>query len=78
MAPASPSAMERLRATIETSVVKLIARNTAIDPKIAIPPTANGSAAATRPPNTQTNTRKLSGIATASMTFKSFSLCRII
>ena len=55
--------MDRLSAKIETSVVKVMSRSTDIDPTIASPPTSIGSAAATRPPNTHTSTRKLSGIA---------------
>jgi len=43
-------------------------------PRIANPPTASGSAAAIRPPNTQTSTTKLSGIAIDSIVNRSFSL----
>ena len=71
MASASPIAVVRLRAKIDTSVVKEMTRSTASAPRIAMPPTATGSAAATRPPNTQTSTRKLSGIAIDSITSRS-------
>ena len=51
---------------------------TDIEPTIAIPPTTIGSAAATSPPNTHTRNRKLSGIAMASMTSRSRSVCALI
>ena len=41
-------------------------------------PTATGSAAATRPPNAQTSTRKLNGIASDSMTSRSRCDCSVI
>ena len=74
MASARPIAMVRFIAKIETSVTKVMARSTAMDPRIANPPTAIGSAAAIRPPNTQTSTTKHSGIAMDSMVNRSFSL----
>ena len=67
MASASPIAMVRLSAKIDTSVQKVMSRSTDIEPRIAIPPTTIGSAAASSPPKTQTSTRKLSGIAMDSM-----------
>ena len=78
MASASPIATLRLSANIDTSVTNVIARSTAIDPRIANPPTASGSAAASRPPNTQTSTRKLSGIAMDSISSRSFSVWPLI
>ena len=53
-------------------MTNVIARSTAIDPRIAKPPTASGSAAAINPPNTQTSTRKLSGIAMDSISQQVF------
>ena len=53
-------------------MTNVIARITAIEPMIANMPTANGSAAASSPPNTHTSTTKLSGTAMASITSKSF------
>ena len=41
-------------------------------------PTATGSAAASRPPNTQTSTRKLSGIAIDSISSRSRCDCSVI
>ncbi len=78
MASARPMAVIRLRAKIETSVANEMVRSTAMVPKIAIAPTATGSAAAIRPPNTQTSTRKLSGIATDSITSRSRCDCSVI
>ena len=75
MASARPIATLRFNAKIETSVKSVTPRSTAIEPRIANPPTANGSAAAIRPPNTQTSTRKLSGMAMDSIINRSFSLC---
>ncbi len=66
--------MDRLSAKIETSVPKLMSRSADIEPRMAIPPTTIGSAAATNPPKTQINTRKLSGIAMASLRSRSFSI----
>jgi hypothetical protein len=74
MASASPIAMVRFIAKIDTSVTNVTARSTAIDPRIANAPTASGSAAAISPPNTQTRTTKLSGMAMASIINRSFSL----
>ena len=71
MANASPSARVRFNANTDTSVANVIARITAIEPRIANMPTANGSAAASRPPKTQTSSPKLSGTAMASITSKS-------
>ena len=68
----------RLSANIDTSVTNVIACSTAIEPRIANAPTANGSAAASRPPNTHTSTRKLSGIAMDSISSRSFSLWPLI
>ena len=70
--------MVRFSAKIETSVTIVTARNTAIEPRIANPPTASGSAAASKPPNTHTSTTKLSGIAMASIVSRSFSLWVLI
>ncbi|CQD17806.1 hypothetical protein BN970_03857 [Mycolicibacterium conceptionense] len=78
MASASPIATVRLSAKIETSVTIVNPRNTASEPRIAKPPTASGNAAASSPPNTQTNTTKLSGIAMDSIIKRSFSLCPLI
>ena len=78
MASASPSAVERLSAKIDTSVTKVMSRSTDIEPTIAMPPTTIGSAAATSPPNTQTSTRKLSGIAIDSISSRSRSVCSLI
>ena len=64
----------RFSAKIDTSVTKVMACSTAIDPRIAKAPTATGSAAASSPPNTHTSTRKLSGIAMDSISSRSFSL----
>ena len=74
MASARPIATVRFIAKIDTSVTNVMARSTAIDPRIAKPPTASGSAAAITPPNTQTSTRKLSGMAMDSIVSRSFSL----
>ena len=63
--------MLRLSAKIDTSVPNAITCSTAIDPRIAIPPTAIGNAAASSPLNTQINTMKLSGTAIASTSSKS-------
>ena len=78
MASAKPMAVVRLSANIETSVANEIVRSTERAPKIAIPPMATGSAAAIRPPNTQTSTRKLSGIAIDSITSRSCCDCLVI
>ena len=78
MANASPIASNRFSAKIVTSVTQASARSTAIEPKIAIPPTANGIAAARNPPNTHTSTRKLTGIAMVSITFRSFRVWLVI
>ena len=78
MASASPIAIDRFRAKIDTSVTIVNARSTAIEPRIANAPTARGSAAASSPPNTQTSTTKLSGIAIASMRNRSRSLWALI
>ncbi len=78
MASAKPIAMDRLSAKMETSVTSVTARSTAIEPRIANPPTASGSAAASNPPNTQTSTTKLSGIAMDSIFSRSFSLWALI
>ena len=75
MASASPIATVRFSAKIDTSVTSVTARSTAIEPRIANPPTANGRAAASRPPNTHTSTTKLSGMAIDSIISRSFSLC---
>ena len=71
MASARPMAMIRFSAKIDTSVNEASARIIAIEPTIANPPTASGTAAASTPPNTQTRTRKLSGSAIASMVSRS-------
>ena len=63
--------MVRLGARFDTSVLKVMKRRTAIEPRIAISPTAIGSAAASRPPNTQTSTTKLSGTAIDSISSRS-------
>ena len=60
-----------LSAKIETSVNPVISRSTDIVPRIDITPTIMGRAAATRPPNTHTNTRKLNGTAIISMSSRS-------
>ena len=78
MASAKPIAMLRFSAKIETSVNRVITRSTAIEPRIANTPTASGRAAAINPPNTQTNTTKLSGIAMDSIVSRSFSLWPLI
>ena len=75
MARASPSAVDRLSAKIDTSVVKVSNRSMVIEPTIANPPTTIGSAAAVSPPNTHTRTRKLSGIAMDSISTRSRSVC---
>jgi len=54
------------------------ARSTAMEPRIANAPTASGSAAASKPPKTQTSTTKLSGTAMASIISRSFSLWALI
>ena len=64
----------RFSAKIDTLVISETVCSTAMEPRIAKPPTAIGSAAATRPPNTQTSTTKLSGIAIDSMSSRSFSV----
>lgn len=66
--------MDRFSAKIDTSVTSVNARNTAIDPRIAKPPTATGSAAASNPPKTQTSTTKLSGTAMDSISSRSRSV----
>ena len=63
--------MLRLSAKIDTSVPNAITCSTAIDPRIASPPTAIGTAAAGSPLNTQINTMKLSGMATTSTSSRS-------
>ncbi len=78
MASARPIATVRFSAKIETSVTMVNPRSTASDPRIANPPTASGSAAASSPPNTHTKTTKLSGIAMDSIINRSFSLCPLI
>jgi hypothetical protein len=78
MASAKPMATVRLSAKMDTGVTRVTARSTAIDPRIAKPPTTRGSAAASSPPNTQTSTTKLSGMAMDSIRNKSFSLWALI
>ncbi len=78
MASARPIAVARFSAKIDTSVAKVTSRSTASAPMIAMPPIATGSAAASSPPNTQTSTRKLSGIASDSMTSRSRWDCSVI
>jgi hypothetical protein len=63
MARARPIAVLRLSAKVDTSVLNVMSRSTAIVPTTASPPRAIGNAAASRPPNTQTSTKKLNGIA---------------
>ena len=78
MASASPIAALRLSAKIDTSVVNASKRSTASAPRIAITPTATGNAAASSPPNTQTNTMKLSGMAINSISSTSRCDCSVI
>ena len=78
MASASPIAVVRFSAKIDTSVLNVIMRSTAIDPTIANPPTATGRAAANSPPNTQTSTRKLNGMAIDSISSRSRCDCEVI
>ena len=78
MARARPSARIRFNAKIDTSVTAVSNRITAIDPRIANTPTANGSAAASSPPKTHTSTTKLTGRAIASITWRSFMVCSTI
>ena len=78
MASARPSAVLRLSAKIETSVVNVIRRNTDIDPTTASAPRVIGRAAASRPPNTHTSTRKLSGMAMTSISSRSSWFCLFI
>ena len=75
MARANPNATVTLRAKIDTLVTNAIARNTASEPRIANPPTATGSAAASNPPKTHTSAMKLSGIAMISIRSRSLSVC---
>ena len=75
MASARPSAAVMFSAKIDTSVKVVIPRSTAIAPRIAIRPTTIGSAAAINPPNTHTSTRKLSGMAMASIRNRSCLVC---
>ena len=60
-----------LSAKIDTSVKPVINRSTDIVPRIDISPTIIGRAAAIRPPNTHTRTRKLNGTAIDSMSRRS-------
>ena len=78
MASASPMAVARFSAKIDTSVKKVTVRNTASDPRIAITPTSTGSAAAKSPPNTQISTTKLSGTTIASSRSRSRLDCSVI
>ena len=71
-------AMDRFSAKIDTSVVKVMSLRTDIEPRMAMPPTAIGTAAATSPPNTHTRTRKLNGMAMASIRRRSRSVCALI
>jgi hypothetical protein len=59
-------------------VPNVISRSTDSDPRIAMMPTATGSAAASRPPKTQTSTRKLNGIAIDSISSRSRCDCSVI
>ena len=77
MARARPIAAARLRAKIDTSVKNATNRSTARVPTIAIAPTTTGNAAASRPPNTHTSTRKLNGIAMDSITSRSRLDCSV-
>ncbi|PQM44233.1 hypothetical protein C1Y40_05607 [Mycobacterium talmoniae] len=78
MASANPIAVVRFSAKIDTSAQDVISRSSAVDPTIANAPTASGSAAASRPPNTQTSTTKLNGTAIDSITSRSRWFCRLI
>ena len=69
--------MLKFRAKIDTSVNKVVTRRIASAPKIAITPTAIGNAAANNPPNTQTNTMKLRGIAIDSISSRSCCDCSV-
>ena len=75
MANASPIAAIRFSANVDTCVATVITRSRASAPTIAVTPTAMGSAAASKPPNTHTSTRKLRGIATDSISSRSCSDC---
>ena len=77
MASARPIAVVRFSAKIDTSVKKVTVRSTPRAPRIAITPTATGSAAANKPPNTHTSTRKLSGTTMASSTSRSRLDCSV-
>ena len=77
MASAKPIAVVRFNAKIDTSVKKVTVRSTASDPRIAITPTAIGSAAANSPPKTQISTRKLSGTTIASSINRSRLDCSV-
>ena len=70
--------MVRFSEYADTSVANEISRSTDIDPTIANPPSINGSAAASNPPNTHTNTTKLNGIARDSINSRSRSFCWLI
>ena len=70
--------MLRSRAYVDTSVAKLISRNTDIVQTMTSPPTPIGSAAATTPPSTQTSTAKLSGIAMDSINIRSRAFWSLI
>ncbi len=78
MASASPRAVLRFSAKIDTSVVKVTNRSTDIDPTTASAPSAIGNAAVSNPPNTHTRIRKLNGIAIISMTSRSAWFCLLI
>ena len=78
MARAKPIAALRFSAKIETSVNWVTPRSTASAPRIAMPPTVSGTAAASAPPNTHTSTRKLIGIASDSIRNRSRWDCSVI
>ena len=78
MASASPMAAARLSAKIETSVANVTTRSTASAPITAMAPMATGNAAARSPPNTHTRTRKLSGMASDSISSRSRWDCSVI
>ena len=70
--------MVRFSANVDTSVTSVSSRRTAIEQTMAQIPTASGIAAASSPPNTQTSTGKLKGIAIASISSRSCSDCLLI
>ncbi len=71
----SPSAVVRLMANTDTSVIRPSTASSANVPTIAQPPISSGSSAATTEPKTSSNSSKVSGIATDSARTSDFVTC---